>query len=147
MPHKTFFWFFFPSGLAMLLFIGLPIISSFFQSLHIEPEQILKLIDRFYSIGIFPDWWKIEPIQSNDFWNKAGNLIRKYDPYIQGIVVLGKNSKGQMAVTKITLHPVVGFEGDFSIGDQEMKEMHDRSHRYCFVANSLSDEVGFEVVL
>ena len=61
--------------------------------------------------------------------------------------VLGKNSKGQMAVTKITLHPVVGFEGDFSIGDQEMKEMHDRSHRYCFVANSLSDEVGFEVVL
>ena len=61
--------------------------------------------------------------------------------------VLGKNSKGQMAVTKITLHPVVTFEGDFSIGDQEMKEMHDRSHRYCFVANSLSDEVGFEVVL
>ena len=61
--------------------------------------------------------------------------------------VLGKNSKGQMAVTKITLHPVVGFEGDFSIGNQEMKEMHDRSHRYCFVANSLSDEVGFEVVL
>ena len=61
--------------------------------------------------------------------------------------VLGKNSKGQMAITKITLHPVVGFEGDFSIGDQEMKEMHDRSHRYCFVANSLSDEVGFEVVL
>ena len=41
MPHKTFFWFFFPSGLAMILFIGLPIFSSFFQSLHIETEQIL----------------------------------------------------------------------------------------------------------
>ena len=41
MPHKTFFWFFFPSGLAMILFIGMPIFSSFFQSLHIEPEQIL----------------------------------------------------------------------------------------------------------
>ena len=25
----------------MILFIGLPIFSSFFQSLHIEPEQIL----------------------------------------------------------------------------------------------------------
>ncbi len=60
---------------------------------------------------------------------------------------LGKNSKGQMAITKITLHPVVSFDGDFSISDQEMKEMHDRSHRYCFVANSLSDEVEFEVVL
>ena len=69
----------------------LEIITSYNNKI-IEPEQILKLIDRFYSIGIFPDWWKIEPIQSNDFWNKAGNLIRKYDPYIQGIVVLGKNS-------------------------------------------------------
>ena len=61
--------------------------------------------------------------------------------------VLGKNSNGQMVVTKITLHPVVAFEENFSVSDQEMKEMHDRSHRYCFVANSLSDEVGFEVVL
>ena len=41
MPHKTFFWFFFPSGLAMIIFIGLPIFSSFFQSMHIEPEQVL----------------------------------------------------------------------------------------------------------
>jgi organic hydroperoxide reductase OsmC/OhrA len=52
--------------------------------------------------------------------------------------VLGKNSKGQMAVTRLPFILSSGFEGDFSIGDQEMKEMHDRSHRYCFVANSLS---------
>ena len=45
MPHKTFFWFFFPSGLAMLLFIGLPIFSSLFQSLHIETEQILVEVE------------------------------------------------------------------------------------------------------
>jgi len=25
--------------------------------------------------------------------------------------------------------------------------MHDRSHRYCFIANSLSADVGFEVKL
>ena len=51
MPHKTFFWFFFPSGLAMLLFIGLPIISSFFQSLHIEPEQILMEVEKCDPFG------------------------------------------------------------------------------------------------
>ena len=45
MPHKTFFWFFFPSGLAMLFFIGLPIFSSLFQSLHIETEQILMEVE------------------------------------------------------------------------------------------------------
>ena len=60
---------------------------------------------------------------------------------------LGKNTKGQMAVVKIRLNPVVQFSEGFSVNDQEMKEMHDRSHRYCFIANSLSEEVGFEVNL
>ena len=36
---KTFFWFILPLDLAMILFIGLPIVSSFFQ--YIENEQVL----------------------------------------------------------------------------------------------------------
>ena len=35
----------------MLLFIGLPIISSFFQSLHIEPEQILMEVEKCDPFG------------------------------------------------------------------------------------------------
>ena len=60
---------------------------------------------------------------------------------------LGKNSKGQMAVTKIRLNPSVQLSDGFTVSDQEMNEMHDRSHRYCFIANSLSEEVEFEVNL
>ena len=60
---------------------------------------------------------------------------------------LGKNPKGQMAVTKIRLNPSVQFNDGFTVSDQEMNEMHDRSHRYCFIANSLSEEVEFEVNL
>ena len=30
---------------------------------------------------------------------------------------------------------------NFSVSDEEMEKMQDRSHRYCFIANSLSDEV------
>ena len=41
MPHKTFLAFIWPSLLAMLLFIAIPIFSVAFQSLHIEHEQIL----------------------------------------------------------------------------------------------------------
>ena len=60
---------------------------------------------------------------------------------------LGKNSKGQMVVTKIRLNPSVQFSYGFTVSDREIKEMHDRSHRYCFIANSLSEEVEFEVNL
>ena len=54
---------------------------------------------------------------------------------------LGKNSKGQMSVVKLELSPKVKFFGDFDIDESEMKKVQDRAHRYCFIANSLSDEV------
>ncbi|MEM1038380.1 MAG: sugar ABC transporter permease [Pseudomonadota bacterium] len=45
MRHSTFFWFIFPSAVAMLLFIALPIVSVFVQSLHAEHEQVLKEVE------------------------------------------------------------------------------------------------------
>ena len=59
----------------------------------------------------------------------------------KALAFLGKNSKGKMCVNKIELNPKIVFEGDFSVSSEEMDKMQDRSHRYCFVANSLSDEV------
>tara|TARA_Y100000590_G_C15649208_1_gene988087 strand:+ start:384 stop:833 length:450 start_codon:yes stop_codon:yes gene_type:complete len=57
------------------------------------------------------------------------------------IAYLGKNSKGKISVNKIELNPKITFGNNFSISDEEMKKMKDRSHRYCFIANSLSEEV------
>ena len=41
MKHRTFFWFVLPTLSAMLLFIALPIVSVFIQSLHVGHEQVL----------------------------------------------------------------------------------------------------------
>ena len=60
---------------------------------------------------------------------------------------LGKNSKGKMCVNKIELNPNIVFDGNFSVSPEEMNKMQDRSHRYCFVANSLSDEVEIKINL
>ena len=54
---------------------------------------------------------------------------------------LGKNSKGKMCVNKIELNPKITFKSNFSVSEEEMEKMQDRSHRYCFIANSLSEEV------
>ena len=63
----------------------------------------------------------------------------------QAFAYLGKNKKGKMSVNKIELNPKVIFGNDFSVSSEEMKTMQDRSHRYCFIANSLSEEV--EIVI
>ncbi len=59
----------------------------------------------------------------------------------KAVAYLGKNSKGKMSVNKIELNPKITFNNNFLVSDEEMIKMQDRSHRYCFIANSLSDEV------
>ena len=59
----------------------------------------------------------------------------------KAIATLGKNSKGQMSVTKIELNTKVEFSEKFKVDLDEMKKAQNRAHRYCFIANSLSDEV------
>jgi multiple sugar transport system permease protein len=41
MKHRTFFWFILPTLSAMILFIALPIVSVFIQSLFVSHEQVL----------------------------------------------------------------------------------------------------------
>ena len=57
------------------------------------------------------------------------------------VAYLGKNSRGRMAVNKIELNPKITFKNNFLVSNEEMVKMQDRSHRYCFIANSLSEEV------
>jgi ABC-type sugar transport system permease subunit len=45
MKHKTFFWFFLPTGLAMLLFIAFPITSVFTQSVHAPHDALLISVE------------------------------------------------------------------------------------------------------
>ena len=51
MPNKSFFWFFLPTGLAMILFIGLPIISTGIQSFYSQHDQILKEVKKCDPFG------------------------------------------------------------------------------------------------
>ena len=78
MPHKTFFWFFFPSGLVMILFIGLPIFSSFFQSLHIEPEQILIEIETCDPFGCETE---VQVDQEATAISKAENPLGRFNGF------------------------------------------------------------------
>ena len=45
MKHSTFFWFFMPTGLAMLLFIALPILSVVLQSIYAPHPAVLVEVE------------------------------------------------------------------------------------------------------
>ncbi|MEN8659649.1 MAG: OsmC family protein [Marivita sp.] len=74
---------------------------------------------------------------------KAGWPVASYHDYAEAH--LGKNPNGQMSVTRIDLNPVVRFDTGFSISAEDMAEMQDRAHRYCFIANTLADSVQINI--
>jgi organic hydroperoxide reductase OsmC/OhrA len=59
---------------------------------------------------------------------------------------LGKDQKGRTSVTRIDLRPVVHFDPGFTVEEAKLAEMHDRAHRYCFIANSLADSVEISIL-
>ena len=55
----------------------------------ITDDTAAMIIERFYQLGVYPDWWKLEPMKSETAWSRACAMVTKYDPYCRGIVVLG----------------------------------------------------------
>ena len=51
--------------------------------------SVASVIARLYSIGIKPDWWKLEPQKSPAAWRAIEEVLNRNDPYCRGIVVLG----------------------------------------------------------
>ncbi|TKA96832.1 5-dehydro-2-deoxygluconokinase [Cereibacter changlensis] len=55
----------------------------------VDDETSATLIRRFYEIGIYPDWWKLEPFTTDAAWAGACAAITENDPHVRGVVVLG----------------------------------------------------------
>jgi 5-dehydro-2-deoxygluconokinase len=55
----------------------------------VADDSVAKLIRRYYEIGIFPDWWKLEPMRTDAAWAETVRAIEENDPHTRGIVVLG----------------------------------------------------------
>ena len=102
MPNRSFFWFFFPAGLAMILFIGLPIVSTGIQSFYAQHDQILievkkcdpfgcktsvvvdqeatskikeeKPLGKFNGFGTYIDRNHLASDQVSEFWSESKSL-------------------------------------------------------------------------
>lgn len=54
-----------------------------------DDDTVATLIRQFYAAGIYPDWWKLEPMKTAAGWRKAITAIEAHDRHTRGIVVLG----------------------------------------------------------
>ena len=61
------------------------------QHLPRDDDTVLRSLKRLYNLGIYPEWWKLEPMSPAQ-WQAVDALIAERDPYCRGVVLLGLNA-------------------------------------------------------
>ena len=68
-----------------------------------------------------------------------GFVVDSYEDRAVG--VLEKNAQGKLAITRVELRPKITFSGPKTPLPADMEWLHDKAHRECFIANSVTTEV------
>ena len=72
-----------------------------------------------------------------------GFIVTRYRD--EAVGVMEKDGEGRMAVTRVTLHPRITYEGPRpSMAERDI--LHHEAHEECFIANSVKTEVVVEEV-
>ena len=82
----------------------------------VNDDTTPALIDRFYRLGVYPDWWKLEPFTTDAAWARACDAIAAHDPHCRGIVVLGLGSGEQALADSFALAARHDLVRGFAVG-------------------------------
>ncbi|MBK0021801.1 5-dehydro-2-deoxygluconokinase [Brucella pseudogrignonensis] len=100
----------------------------------VDDMSTAKVIERFYEIGVYPDWWKLEPLKTTEAWRNACEAITRNDPHTRGIVVLGLDAPAEEL--EASLKVAAGFDlvKGFAIGRTILGDVARQ-----WLANKISD--------
>ncbi len=71
--------------------------------------------------------------------SNKGFVVDSYEDSAVGH--LEKNANGKMAITRVELHPRIVYGGAKQPSEMDIQWLHDKAHRECFIANSVTTEV------
>ncbi|WP_373068318.1 OsmC family protein [Gemmatimonas sp.] len=72
--------------------------------------------------------------------SNKGFVVDSYDDTAVGH--LEKNANGKLAVSRVELHPKIVYSGAKQPTQADLDWLHDKAHRECFIANSVTTEVS-----
>ncbi|WP_417877743.1 bifunctional 5-dehydro-2-deoxygluconokinase/5-dehydro-2-deoxyphosphogluconate aldolase [Vibrio sp.] len=70
------------SGHELLLEVILP------AGVKKEDRLYIQALERFYDLGIKPDWWKLPALEA-DSWDTVSSVVTERDAFCRGVVILG----------------------------------------------------------
>jgi 5-dehydro-2-deoxygluconokinase len=55
----------------------------------VDDTTLARALERFYEIGVYPDWWKLPDPGSRTAWDAIAATIERQNPYCRGVLLLG----------------------------------------------------------
>ncbi|GAA5663611.1 5-dehydro-2-deoxygluconokinase [Brucella sp. NBRC 14130] len=82
----------------------------------VDDDTTARVIERFYEIGVYPDWWKLEPMKTKAAWANACNAITRNDSHTRGIVVLGLDAPAEELEASLAIAADFDLVKGFAVG-------------------------------
>ena len=73
---------------------------------------------------------------------KAGFHVARYED--DAIAMLDKNEQGRISVARVILSPLVTFGSDKKPTIDELRGLHEKANRDCFIVNSVKTQIVVE---
>lgn len=141
MKHRTFFWFFLPTALAMLIFIAAPIVSVVIQSLFVPHEAVLVETENCGPFGC---------TTSTSIDQEATAALREAEPLGRFAGLEIYLDRGHLAVAEVgeAFRTATGI-GDFfsKIGNLPFYGALSFTLTYTFVCTPLLIMLGFAIAV
>jgi 5-dehydro-2-deoxygluconokinase len=77
---------------------------------------IARALNRFYDLGIRPDWWKLEPMDDPSSWQNIEAVIERRDPFCRGVVLLGLSQPTETLIAAFEATAAVPVVKGFAVG-------------------------------
>jgi 5-dehydro-2-deoxygluconokinase len=82
----------------------------------VDHHTVARVIDHIYSLGVYPDWWKLEPSDEPGSWASTEAAILRHDPLCRGIVLLGLSAPQEELLAGIATAAQFPLVKGFAVG-------------------------------
>lgn len=108
----------------------------------VDAQTSARVIQRFYDLGVYPDWWKLEPFAADAAYDAACAAITRNDPHVRGVVILGLDAPEDELAASLALAARHDLVKGFAVGRTIFGEA-----ARGWMAGTLSDEAAVALMV